>query len=68
MFSEFFGNLVTIDVIRIIARHLHYFCKYVYPIVELIRDWKIKRLLEPPQILLWLCNTDDDVPSPYVVQ
>jgi len=68
MFSVLLGNPVTIDVIGIIVGHLYYFCEYVYPIIAQIRDWKVKRLLEPPQILLWLCNTDDDVPPPHIVQ
>jgi len=67
MFSVLLGNPVTIDVIGIIVGHLYYFCEYVYPVIAQIRDWKIKRLLEPPQILLWLCNTDDDLPPPQIV-
>jgi len=56
-FSVLLGHSVIVDVIGIFVGHTYYFFEYVYPIVAEIRGWKIKRLLEPPMILHWLCGT-----------
>jgi len=61
VFSVLLGNPVTIDAVGILVGHIYYFCEYVYPVIANIRDWKIKKILEPPRILLWLCNNEDDM-------
>lgn len=59
-FSLLLGNPITIDAVGIFVGHSYYFLEYVYPVVANIRGWKIKRIMEPPQILHWLCGTEDD--------
>lgn len=59
-FSLLLGNPITIDAIGIFVGHSYYFLEYVYPVVAKIRGWRIKRILEPPQILHWLCGTYDE--------
>merc|ERR1712157_120150 len=59
MFSVLLGNPVTIDAIGILVGHMYYFFEYVYPVIADIRGWKIKRILEPPMLLHWICNSED---------
>mmetsp|Transcript_19925 Transcript_19925/g.24613 ORF Transcript_19925/g.24613 Transcript_19925/m.24613 type:complete len:242 (+) Transcript_19925:400-1125(+) len=56
-FSVLLGNPVTIDVIGIIVGHTYFFLEYVYPVIADIRGWRMKRILEPPRILHWICGT-----------
>lgn len=46
---------ILMDVIGIWVGHLYYFLEYVYPSIADIRGWSMKRLLEPPQLLHWIC-------------
>jgi Derlin-2/3 len=59
-FSILLGNGVTMDVIGIIVGHTYYFLEFVYPVVADIRGWRLKRILEPPTPLLWLCGAYED--------
>ncbi|GMH67592.1 hypothetical protein TrLO_g9408 [Triparma laevis f. longispina] len=54
--SAFLGNSTTIDALGIIAGHCFYFLEYVYPKVAEIRGWRIKKILEPPEVLRWFCG------------
>mmetsp|Transcript_29760 Transcript_29760/g.43303 ORF Transcript_29760/g.43303 Transcript_29760/m.43303 type:complete len:120 (+) Transcript_29760:643-1002(+) len=56
-FSVLLGQSVTIDAIGILVGHMYYFLEYVYPIIADIRGWKVKRIMEPPRLLHWLCGT-----------
>jgi len=56
-FSALLGNPPVMDAIGILVGHLYYFIEYVYPTVAEIRGWRIKKLLEPPAILHWICGT-----------
>lgn len=56
-FSMMLGHPVTIDVIGILVGHTYYFLEYVYPVVADIRGWKVKKILEPPRLLHWICGT-----------
>jgi Derlin-2/3 len=56
-FSVMLGNSVTMDVMGILAGHSYYFLEYVYPVVAEIRGWSIKRIMQPPKLLHWLCGT-----------
>lgn len=56
-FSVILGNPVTMDIIGILVGHTYYFLEYVYPVVADIRGWKIKRIMEPPRLLQWICGT-----------
>lgn len=49
-------NSLMMDVMGIIVGHLYYFLEYVYPSVADIRAWRIKRIMEPPSGLQWLCG------------
>lgn len=60
MFSVLLGNPVTIDAIGILVGHTYYFLEYVYPAVAEIRGWRVKRILEPPRVLHWICGTPID--------
>mmetsp|Transcript_6844 Transcript_6844/g.11342 ORF Transcript_6844/g.11342 Transcript_6844/m.11342 type:complete len:241 (-) Transcript_6844:275-997(-) len=59
-FSVLMGNSVTIDLIGIAVGHCYYFLEYVYPKLAEIREWRIRRLLEPPAVLHWLCGSYDE--------
>jgi Derlin-2/3 len=56
-FSVLLGNSVTIDLIGIVVGHMYYFLEYVYPVLAEVRGWPIKRLMEPPALLHWLCGS-----------
>jgi Derlin-2/3 len=56
-FSVLLGNAVTIDLIGIVVGHLYYFLEYVYPVLAEVRGWPIKRVMEPPALLHWLCGS-----------
>mmetsp|Transcript_19216 Transcript_19216/g.24470 ORF Transcript_19216/g.24470 Transcript_19216/m.24470 type:complete len:238 (+) Transcript_19216:136-849(+) len=56
-FSVLLGQSVTIDAIGILVGHMYYFLEYVYPIIADIRGWRVKRIMEPPRLLHWLCGT-----------
>jgi len=56
-FSLLLGNPITIDAIGIFVGHMYYFLEYVYPVLADIRGWKVKRILEPPRFIQWICGT-----------
>lgn len=56
-FSVLLGNSITIDLIGIAVGHIYYFLEYVYPVLADVRGWPIRRILEPPVWLHWLCGT-----------
>lgn len=56
-FSVMLGNPVTMDIIGILVGHTYYFLEYVYPVVAEIRGWGVKRIMEPPRLLHWICGT-----------
>jgi len=59
-FSVLLGNPVTIDVIGICVGHTYYFMEFVYPVIADVRGWRLKKLLNPPRILHWICGTYRD--------
>jgi len=61
-FSLLFGNPVSMDVIGICVGHTYYYLEFVYPAIAEIRGWRVKRIMEPPRVLHWLCGTFDDLP------
>eukprot|EP00978_Attheya_sp_CCMP212_P007411 scaffold17185_cov56-Attheya_sp.AAC.1 len=56
-FSVLLGNPVTMDVIGIMVGHTYYFLEYVYPVIADIRGWDVKRIMNPPRLLHWICGT-----------
>lgn len=60
-FSVLIGNAVIMDVIGICVGHMYYFLEFVYPVMASIRNWPIKRIMEPPAILHILCGTHEHV-------
>jgi Derlin-2/3 len=56
-FSVLLGNSIVMDLIGICVGHTYYFLEYVYPVMAEIRGWRVKRILEPPALLHWLCGT-----------
>lgn len=59
-FSVLLGNGVTMDLIGIVVGHTYYFLEFVYPVIAEIRGWRLKRILEPPNPLLWLLGNYGD--------
>lgn len=55
-FSVLLGNGITMDLIGIAVGHTYYFLQFVYPVIADIRGWPIKRIMEPPLVLRWLCG------------
>jgi Derlin-2/3 len=55
-FSLVLGNSATVDLLGIAAGHVFYFGRYVYPRVAEIRGWKRKDIMQPPDILRWICG------------
>ena len=63
-FSILIGNAITMDLIGICVGHAYYFLEFVYPVMAEIRGWKIRRIMEPPTPLKWICSnlhTEDHV-------
>jgi len=58
-FSVLLGNGVVMDLIGIVVGHTYYFCEFVYPVVADIRGWPLKRIMEPPKLLRWICGNID---------
>jgi len=56
-FSLLLGNSVTMDLIGICVGHAYYFLEFVYPVMADIRGWRIRRIMEPPAVLHWICGT-----------
>lgn len=61
-FSALIGSPITMDLIGIAVGHAYYFLEFVYPKLAEIRGWRVKRLMEPPAILHWLCGTGQQAP------
>jgi Derlin-2/3 len=59
-FSALLGNPITIDVVGICVGHCYYYLEYVYPVVAEIRGWRVKKILEPPKIMKWMCGDLQD--------
>mmetsp|Transcript_18292 Transcript_18292/g.25808 ORF Transcript_18292/g.25808 Transcript_18292/m.25808 type:complete len:242 (+) Transcript_18292:128-853(+) len=58
------GDGVVTDLVGIMVGHLYYFLEFVYPVLADIRDWRIKRILEPPRILTWICGDNGGMNQP----
>ncbi|ETV69259.1 hypothetical protein H257_14897 [Aphanomyces astaci] len=71
LFSMVLGNSATIDLIGIVVGHIYYFfeglcvassfemlmpCVDVYPAIADIRGWRVRRILETPTFVKFLCN------------
>lgn len=56
-FSVLLGNSVTTDLMGIVVGHTYYYLEYVYPVLSETRNWPLKRIMEPPALLHWLCGT-----------
>jgi Derlin-2/3 len=57
-FSVLMGNSITMDVLGIFVGHMYYFFEYVYPVMAEIRGWRVKRIMEPPRVLKWICGDE----------
>jgi Derlin-2/3 len=55
-FSVLLGNSVTIDLIGIAVGHCYYFLEYVYPVIADVRGWRVRKIMQPPAVLDWLCG------------
>lgn len=60
-FSVVLGNPAVIDIIGIIVGHSYYFLEYVFPVIADIRGWRIRKPLEPPRLLHYICGTYREV-------
>jgi Derlin-2/3 len=56
-FSVLIGSSITMDLIGIGVGHIYYFLEFVYPRIAEIRGWSVKRIMEPPAVLHWICGT-----------
>ncbi|ETV96887.1 hypothetical protein H310_10163 [Aphanomyces invadans] len=56
LFSMVLGNSATIDLIGIVVGHVYYFFEDVYPAIADIRGWRVRRILETPTFVKFLCN------------
>lgn len=56
-FSVLIGNAITMDLIGIAVGHLYYFLEFVYPVMAELRGWHIRRVMEPPAMLHWVCDS-----------
>lgn len=45
------------DLIGIVVGHAYYFLEFIYPRIAEIRGWGVKRIMEPPAVLHWLCGS-----------
>jgi len=58
-FTLLTGNSLIMDMIGIIVGHLYYFLEYVYPVVANIRGWRLRKIMEPPSGLQYLCGDNE---------
>ena len=63
VFSLLFGNPASMDIIGIFVGHTYYYLEFVYPVITGSRGWRVKRIMEQPRVLHWLCGTFDDLPA-----
>lgn len=59
-FSALLGHSIIMDLIGICVGHAYYFLEFVYPVMAEVRGWRVRRVMEPPAVLHWLCGTYDD--------
>ena len=59
-FSALLGHSITMDLIGIAVGHAYYFLEFVYPVMADIRGWRLRRIMEPPAVLHWLCGSHDE--------
>ena len=55
-FSLLVGNSIVMDIIGICVGHMYYFADFVYPVLADVRGWKVKRIIETPAALEWICD------------
>jgi len=51
------ASLFTFLIIVSLVGHLYYFLEYVYPKIAQVRGFRIKRVMEPPALLHYLCGS-----------
>lgn len=44
------------DLIGICVGHAYYFLDFVYPVLADVRGWSVKRIIQPPAALEWICG------------
>jgi Derlin-2/3 len=64
-FSMLLGNSILMDLIGICVGHAYFFLEFVFPVLADARGWQVRRVMEPPAILRWLCG---DRPEDYHVR
>jgi len=62
-FSVLLGNSIATDLIGILVGHCYFFLEYVYPLLAEVRGWRLRRIMEPPAILHWLCGSYQHIPE-----
>jgi Derlin-2/3 len=62
-FSALLGHSIVMDLIGICVGHIYFYLEWVFPVMAEIRGWKIRRIMEPPLILQWLCGMTSDTPA-----
>lgn len=67
-FSVLIGNSITMDLIGIAVGHMYYFLEYVYPKVAQVRGLRIKRIMEPPAVLHYLCGSYEPAAGNAAIQ
>lgn len=63
-FSVLLGNSVTTDLMGILVGHCYFFLEYVYPVLAEVRGWRLRKIMEPPAILHWVCGSyQENIPE-----
>lgn len=59
LFNFLVGNSVRMSFIGIGVGHTYYVLQYVYPVLAEVRGWKVKKIMEPPRWLKYICGERD---------
>lgn len=66
IFSMLLGHSLSSDIVGIVAGHIYYFLRYVYPVVAEVRGWRIKKIIQPPSLLVYMCGGQLIENAPHV--
>jgi len=59
MFNFLVGNSVRMSLIGIFVGHMYYVLEYVYPVLADVRGFRVKKIMDPPRWLKYICGERD---------
>ena len=56
LFNFIVGNSIRMSMNGILVGHTYYVLQYVYPVLAEVRGWRVKRVMESPRWLKYICG------------